>query len=97
MKVTKEYVFEPSAFDLPDQDQYKYWLYTFNLSERTYSARRYTDQPERATILDTIRGSDAVAQADARAIARYLMDVERVERVDAYNTHSGSFDWRIDP
>jgi hypothetical protein len=27
VKVTKEYVLEPSVFDPPDQDEYEYWVY----------------------------------------------------------------------
>ena len=88
---------DPRAFDPPAQDQDEYWLYTFELSGRTYSVRRYTDEPERAAILDIIRRSDEGALADARAIARYLIETEEVGRVDAYNTSSGVYDWPIDP
>jgi hypothetical protein len=32
-RVDKEYVFEPSGFEPPDQDQYEYWSYTFDVDE----------------------------------------------------------------
>ena len=93
----KRYVFEPSAFDPPEQDQYEYWEYDVSVEGRPYYVRRYCNEPEQATILDTIRQTDARAQADAAAIARFLVENEGVHDVYRYNTKTGVFDRRVVP
>jgi hypothetical protein len=95
-RVDKEYVFEPSAFDPPEQDQYEYWVYSFDVDGRDYTVRRYCDEPEEAHILSTVRNADAQALGDARTIARFLIEEEGVRRVNRYNTRSGVFDRRVD-
>ncbi len=96
-RVEKQYVFEPSTFDPPEQDQYEFWAYTFEVDGRRYEVRRYCSFPEEATILSTIRNSDDRALADAALIARYLVDEEGVETVNRHNTASGLFDRRVEP
>jgi hypothetical protein len=96
MKWRKEYVFEPSAFDPPEQDQYEYWVYTFEIEGRDYSVRRYCDTPHEAHILSTVRNADEQALGDAAAIARFLLEEEGVRRVHRYNTRTGTFDRLVD-
>jgi hypothetical protein len=97
MKVTKQYVFEPSDLDPPGQDQYEYWIYDFTLEDRHYGVRRYTDTPDHATILDRIRNADEQALADASAIERYLVASEGVETVYRYDTKTGVFGRVVEP
>src|SRR5215204_6916292 len=97
MRVTKRHVFEPSAFDPPDQDQYEYWIYEFTLEGREYQVRRYTDQPDVATILSNIRNADQQALADAAEIARHLIENEGVRTIYRYDTKTGGFGRKVEP
>ena len=95
--VTKELVFDPSSSDPPEQDEYEYWLYEFRIDSRSYTARRFTDEPQSATIVSTIRDADAEAVADAARIARYLIDVEGVKEVFRYEGKTGIYSQRVEP
>jgi len=97
LTVTKRYVFEPSAFDPPDQDQYEYWIYEFQVEGREYVVRRYADEPDQATIVSNVRNADEQALADAAEIARYLIDREGVSAVFRYDTKSGGFGRKVAP
>jgi hypothetical protein len=97
LTVTKRHVFEPSAFDPPDQDQYEYWIYEFQVEGREYVVRRYTDEPDRATILSNVRNADEQALADAVQIARYLIEREGVATVFRYDTKTGVFGRKVEP
>ena len=96
-RVRRRYVFDPSMFDPPDQDEYAYCIYTFEIEGRVYDVRRYLDDPEEAHILSNVRNADEQALADARLIARHLVDEEGVRVVHRYNTKTGVFDRRVVP
>jgi hypothetical protein len=91
VNVAKRHVFEPSAFDPPDQDQYEYWAYTFDVDGREYDVRRYCDDADEATILSNVRNADSQALGDAQRIAGYLIEHEGVLRVYRYDTRTGVF------
>jgi hypothetical protein len=95
--VKKEYRFDESSFDPPEQDEYRYWLYTFEVSGRTYFVRRYCDEADEAHILSNVRNDDEQALADAGDVARYLVDLEGVRRVNRYNTATGLFNRPVEP
>jgi hypothetical protein len=97
LTVTKQHVFEPSAFDPPEQDQYEYWAYEFNVEGREYAVRRYTEDPHEATILTNVRNADEQALADVAAIARYLIESEDVTTVFRYDTKTGVFSRKVEP
>jgi hypothetical protein len=44
-----------------------------------------------------MRNADEQALADARLIARYLIDEEGVEKVNRYNTATGIYDRPVEP
>jgi len=97
LTVTKRHVFEPSAVDPPDHDQYEYWLYEFQVEGREYAVRRYTDEPDQATILSNVGNADEQALADAADIARYLIDQEGVATVSRYDAKTGVFGRKVEP
>jgi hypothetical protein len=89
--------FDPSTSDPPEQDEYEYWMYRFDVDGRIYDVRRYTDFPTEAHFLSTIRNADEQALLDAASIARYLVDHEGVSTVNRHNTATGVFDRRVQP
>jgi len=60
-RATKRHVLEPSAFDRADQDRYDYWIYEFIVDVREYDVRRYTGEPDFATILSNVEGPGTAA------------------------------------
>jgi hypothetical protein len=83
VKVTKEYVFEPSVFDPHDQDEYEYWVYTFDFGGRELAFRRYDADPEEASIADAPRKAEIYEDAEFAEAVAYLVREEGVQRVAA--------------
>ena len=98
MKVTKDYVFEPSAFDPRDQDRYEYWVYTFGFGNRELSFRRYLDDPDEASIPRPPRKAEIYDDADFAEAVAYLVREEGVRRVAALvsSRHGGYVEIDLD-
>ena len=98
MKVTKEYVFEPSVFDPPDQDEYEYWVYTFEFGDHELAFRRYLDDPEEASIPDAPRKAEIYDDAEFAEAVAYLVREEGVQRVAALisSPHGGYVELDLD-
>jgi hypothetical protein len=87
MVVLKEYVHDRSAFDPPEEDDYRFFEYEFELGDRVYEARSYVDEDE-ATIG---RSEGIVRDADAERIAQFLIAREAVRRVTRFDRRTGTY------
>jgi hypothetical protein len=98
VKVTKDYVFEPSLFDPPDQDQYEYWDYTFHFGDRELAFRRYVDDPDEASIAHPPRRAEIYDDGELAEAVEYLVREEGVRRVSALisSTHGGYVELDLD-
>ncbi len=98
MEPTKEYVFEPSAFDPPDQDEYEYWVYTFRFGERELTFRRYVHDYDEASIAGPPRKAEIYDDAEFAEAVEYLVREEGVRRVTALisSRHGGYVELDLD-
>lgn len=87
MVVLKEYCHDESAFDPPEQDEYEFFEYEFELGGRVYEARRYADEDEAS-----VGRLGHLPAGAATAIARFLIEREGVRRVNRFNLRRGTFD-----
>jgi len=85
--VFKEYRHDRSAFDPPDQDDYRFFEYEFELEGRVYDGRRYLGE-DNATIGRALR---RMPRGDATRIARFLIDRDGVRRVDRFSIAFGIY------
>jgi hypothetical protein len=88
MVVLKAYCHDESAFDPPEQDEYRWFQYEIDVDGRIYEVRNYVDDDE-ASIS---RREATVRDDDAARIARFLIEHEGVRRVTRYNRRSGIYD-----
>jgi hypothetical protein len=82
--VAKVYREDLLSEDNSEDDDYRYWDYTFDFGDRKYLARVYTDEPESAYVdllsadglpseePGALRRPDTVERANLRAILRHL-------------------------
>src|SRR5436309_15574037 len=68
MEVEKRRMFEPSTSSPPEQDQYEYWVYSFDRDGRVFEVRRYCDDPDEAMILTNIGDGDEGALQDTEPL-----------------------------
>lgn len=87
MVVLKEYVHDQSHSDPPEEDDYRFFEYEFELGDRVREARSYLEDDE-----DMIGPPDAVVRdADAERIARFLIAREGVRRVTRFDRRTGAY------
>jgi hypothetical protein len=69
--------------------EYRYWHITFDFGDRSYFARIYTDTSDEASVTGPLRTADETSRRDLEAMARYLVQVEGVQRVVTDTDPSG--------
>lgn len=87
MVVLKAYCHDESAFDPPEQDDYRWFQYEIDVDGRTYEARNDVDDDE-ASIS---RWEAIVRDEDAARIARFLIEHEGVRRVTRMSKETGAY------
>jgi len=87
MVVLKAYCHDESAFDPPEQDDYRWFQYEIDVDGRSYEVRNYVDDDE-ASIS---RWEAVVRDEDAERIARSLIEHEGVRRVTRLSKKTGAY------
>ena len=92
MVVLKAYCHDESAFDPPEQDDYRWFQYEIRVDGRIYEVRNYVDDDE-ASIS---RREATVQDEDAARIARFLIEHEGVRLVTRLSERTGAYTRIVD-